>query len=67
MTEEIDHRFVHVGGALLLGPVTAARQHDRLAKLRHEFRQVGKQLIHPWKGYDKIAGEAFPTSPFAGN
>jgi hypothetical protein len=36
--QKFDHRRVDLGRALLLSPVTAARQHDRPAQLRHELR-----------------------------
>jgi hypothetical protein len=38
--EELDHRGIDLAGPLLLGPVTAAGEHERLAQLGDEPRQV---------------------------
>ena len=53
--QKIDDRGVDLGRAFLLGPVAAARQHDRLAQLRHEFREVRQQLVHAGERYDEVA------------
>ena len=37
MLEEIDHGGVNVGGSFLLGPMAAARQHDRAPELGNKF------------------------------
>jgi hypothetical protein len=34
--------------------MTAAGQHDRLAKLWNEFGEVRYQLVHAGKGYDEV-------------
>jgi hypothetical protein len=38
--QEIDHRRADLRCALLLGPVTATRQHDGAAQLGHKAREV---------------------------
>jgi hypothetical protein len=46
--QEIEQRRVDLGGALLLRPMPAARQHDRLAQVRDELRQAVDPLpSHP--------------------
>ena len=40
VSQERDQRLIHLGRALLLRPVAAARQHDRLAQQRHGVRHV---------------------------
>src|SRR4029453_18467290 len=53
--QEAQDGVAHFGGALLLRPVTAARQDRRASELGHETRQVGDELIHPRKGDDEVA------------
>jgi hypothetical protein len=44
--QELDHSAVHRFRPLLLRPVAATRQHDRLLQAGNEFRQVRDQLVH---------------------
>jgi hypothetical protein len=55
MAKEIDYRGVDLCRPLLLGPVTATRQHDRPAKLGDEFRQIGDRLVHAGKSHHDVA------------
>ena len=48
--EKVDHRSIDFLRPLLLGPVTAAREHKRLVKVRDELRQIGNELVHPAEG-----------------
>ena len=55
LTEKTDHSGADLGGPLLLGPVTAARQHDGVAQMRHVILQIRDQPIHTGKGDYQIA------------
>src|SRR5262245_4573892 len=53
--QELDDRRVHLARALLLGPVAAARQHDRSPEIRHEPGEIRDELIHPAEVHDQVA------------
>ena len=55
IAEEADHRVVDLPRPLLLGPVTATRQHDGSAELGHEMGEIGDQLVHAGKGHHRVA------------
>src|SRR6202035_4666975 len=55
LAEEADHGGVDLGGALLLGPMPAAGQHDGAAQLRHITREVGDRLVHVPKRHHQVA------------
>ena len=48
--EEVVHRGIDFLRPLLLGPVTTAREHKSLLKVRDELRQVGNELLHTAEG-----------------
>ena len=52
--QELDQRAVDLVGAFLLGPVAAARQHQRAPQLRHRVRQVRDHPVHVRKRHDEI-------------
>src|ERR1700732_4544044 len=52
--EEIEDGGVNFLGALLLGPVTTAGEDEGLAKLRHQARQIGDELVHAAEGENKV-------------
>ena len=52
--EKVDHRGIDLLRPLLLGPVTAAREHERLLKVRDELRQIGNELVHTAEGDHQI-------------
>src|SRR5713226_2899607 len=54
VAEEVDHRGVDVLGPLLLRPVAATGEHDRLPEMRDKLRQVGNELVHPPEGDHEV-------------
>src|SRR4029453_17358706 len=52
--EEVDHRSIDFLRPLLLGPVTAARKHERPLKVRDELRQIGNELVHTAEGHHQV-------------
>jgi hypothetical protein len=50
--QKVNHRTVDFSGALLLGPVATAWEHDCIAQLWHETPKVRDDLIHPRKPHD---------------
>lgn len=55
LPKKLDHRGTDFARSLLLGPVTASRQHDRSAQPGNEFRNIGNPIAHPGKVQHDIA------------
>ena len=53
--QESNHRRIHLIGTFLLGPMTATRQHDLLAKLRDGLREVRQRLFSAGKLHYQVA------------
>ena len=53
--QKSNHRSVHLTRALLLGPMTATRQHDLLSKLRDGLREVRQRLFSAGKLHYQVA------------
>ena len=54
LVQKIDHRGVDLRRPFLLGPVTATREHDLAAQLRHVVCQIGDNLIHAVERYHQV-------------
>src|SRR5262245_36891742 len=52
--EEVDHGGIDCLGPLLLRPMTAAGEHDRLPEVRDELHQVGNELVHTAEGDHQV-------------
>jgi len=52
--EEVEHRGIDCLRPLLLGPVTAAREHERPPEAGDELRQIGNELVHPAEGDHQV-------------
>src|SRR5712691_737686 len=52
--EEVDHRGIDFLGPLLLRPVTAAGEHDRLPEVWDELLQIGNELVHTAEGHHQV-------------
>src|SRR5262252_7368912 len=45
LPKEVDHGGADLGSAFLLGPMSAAWQHNRWPELRNEYRLLGNVLL----------------------
>jgi hypothetical protein len=54
LAQKIDHRGVDLRRALLLGPVTATREHDLAAQSRYVVCQIGYDMIRTLECYHQV-------------